>query len=447
MSCYIDFPLDQEIEEGVPSGTPFNFPPEGDYALFFFTNETFTQVLSALWNGAEITYPEMAFQVIWHFLQNVEDPVSLCARIIECITTDTDVQAALRNFIVTDPAINEHVTEKAQTQVLSLENRDKNLYNPEICNPDNLFHQASVLVQLLHDVTEDIFEALEVATNQLERADIVITAFPAAGFNDTAATAFKVGDQIAEEIQEDYMGAYDEAMYDTLRCKVFCASKDDCELSITKVIDIYKDLIETEFPTDPVELIVAISQFIVTGDFPTDVPVYIMHLLVLAGIQTGSDIFGIDFGRLVNRIYAAADDGDNDWEVLCEDCGGPPPPDEECYDFVASEAGWNPGNTLLAVYHPGEGYGVGGYGNIDVYRDNPPFDVQTIKVTTNAPYGSWIIYLDFFGTSVGFSLTVDGNEYTFDLVTPIMASEAVGIIAVGPLSGALRIESVCLIST
>lgn len=278
------------------------------------------------------------------------DPLAeICSRIINCIETDTDVQNSIRDFILNDPAITQKITDIASNQVLSLEKRTTNLLKPEQCNPDYIFHQASVLVQLIHDLTEDIFEAIEVGTNQLERADILVGAIPAAGLNDTAATAFRVADQIAEEIQEDYMGSYDEGMFDTLRCAVFCACKDDCNLSLEKTIDVYKTLLEGEIPTDPIQAFVYVLQYIVTGDIPTDANVYIMHLLVLTAIQVGTNLLGIDFSRLANRILAAGDDADNDWEILCEDC----PP--IVYDRTpVINSNWDPTHEAGTISGPDE---------------------------------------------------------------------------------------------
>lgn len=313
---------------GVPDEgyAPFNFPAEGAYLPFFFTNESFTRVLSALWNGAILTYGDEGFQVIWDFLVNVEYPMTFCEQLIACLTTDEDVRAAFRDFVINDPAINEHMTDIAQTAVLSLENRLSNLLKPDQCDPDYIFNQCSVLVQLLHDVTEDIFEAIEVGSNQAERADIFVSMFPAAGFNDTAATIFRVGDQLAEELAEEYSGAYDEALYDEIRCKIFCEVKDDCEMSIDRMIAVYEDLFAEAVPDDPIEAFQAILQYISIGDFATDAPVYVMHLLVLTAIRLSQNILGIDFPKLANRILAAGDDANNDWLLLCDDCAPPTEP-------------------------------------------------------------------------------------------------------------------------
>jgi len=342
----LKFPLtivqQTETDTGEPASV-FVWPEDSDERVlvpFMLSLNEYNVLANAVEVGRDIAYGEDSIPVLWLWLRNMREKVSICSMIIDCIMNDEDTKEAFRNFILNDPAINEHVETIAQNKVLSLENRTKNILKPEECDPDYIFNQASVLVQLLHDLSEDVFEAIEVGTNQLERADIFVGAFPAGGLNDTAATVFRVADQLAEEIQEEYMGAYDEGMYDTLRCAVFCACKDDCNLSIVKVIAIYAELLNEEIPDDPIEALLAVMQFIATGDLPTDGAVYVMHMLILAGIQAGDEILGIDFSRMGNRVLAAGDEADNDWMTLCEDCDEPPPPDPFCLDLTEDHTDW-----------------------------------------------------------------------------------------------------------
>lgn len=366
-----------------------------------------------------------------------EECVEFCARIIACLAEDADVRQAFRDFIISDPAINQHITDIAQNQVLSLTNREKNILKPDECNPDFLFNQCSVLVQLCHDLSEDIFEAIEVGTNQLERADIFVGAFPAAGFNDTAATVFRVADQLAEELQEDYMGAYDEELYDQIRCKIFCACKDDCLLSLDKTIGIYKDLIAEELPDDPMEAFLFVLQYIVTGDFPTDAPVYIMHLLVLTAIRVGTEVLGIDFGKLANRILAAGDEGDNDWEILCEDCTTPPV--DDCQDLTASEGNWfaadasGGANASFGIYISGEGAAPNQTNQqfFWVREVGPTETITGVTLTFNeAVTGVYLYSLDSGGfcyytgsavSTVTFDTTTDPDFFPKDLDTNRLA--------------------------
>lgn len=303
-----------------------------------------------------------------------EECVEFCARMIECLLTDEDVQAALatlissnpaiqsslRDFVIGDNAINQHISDLAAAEVLALENRLENLLKPEACDPGFIFNQTSVLVQLLHDLTEDVFEAIEVGTNQLERGDILVSAVPGIGGLLPFDEILALGDQLVEEVAEDYIGAYDEALYDDIRCGLFCLVKDDCELSIDRAINFYIERLGEEIPDDPVEAFRILLGYLIAGDFSTDAPVYSMHLFCLMAIRLSQNILGIDFGKLGLRITAAGDESDNDYEILCDECIEPPP-DPDCEDLTSSAFTWYASNSVgtptsaYGFYAPGQG--------------------------------------------------------------------------------------------
>lgn len=371
---WIEVPIDQEVW-GVPESgyAPHFFPPEGDYLLFHFTEESFLRVLSALINGAALTYPDTWLQVVWDFLKNVEYPVSLCDQIAACIAENEETRQAIRDLVTTDTVINQYITEIAMQEALSLLERERNLLKPEACDPDFIFNQTSVLVQLLHDLTEDLFEALEVGTNALERGTILLGGIPIFGQIVPADELLALADQFVEEISEEYIGAYDEALYDSIRCDLFCLVKDDCTLSIDRAITYYEGKLAEEFPSDPWQALQAIVAYLSTGDLPTDTSVYAMHLLVLALIRQSSNVFGVDFGILALRVTAAGDDGNNDWEALCLDCVEPPPGD--CYDFVGSEDGWTEFVNSFGVH----------YAQHDALGWKPDFNAGIIAILKTIP--------------------------------------------------------------
>lgn len=354
MECkiYCPTPIEQEVE-GVPETgyAPYFFPAEGAYLPFRFTDASFTRVLSALVNGAQLTYGAEGAQVVWDFLVNVEYPVDLCAQIAECIATSEATQAALRTFITTDDEIADYMTDIAQREALSLASRGQNLLKPDVCDPDFIFNQTSVMVQLLHDTTEDFFEAIEVGTNTLERGSIITSGIPIFGQVIPADELLQFADQLIEEVMEDYTGAYDEALYDSIRCDLFCLVRDDCTLSIDRAIEYYEGKISETFPDDPWDALKAIIGFLNVGDFGTDTPVYAMHLLMLALIRQSSDVFGIDFGILGLRVTAAGGTPNNDWETLCEDC-----PSEGWTKCWNTETDTLPFTIVQGVYTSGVGY-------------------------------------------------------------------------------------------
>jgi len=343
---WIEVPIDQEIESVPASGyAPFFFPPEGASLLFYFTEESFLQVLSALINGAALTYPDMWLQVVWDFLQNVEYPMDLCEQIASCIATGEGTQEALRSFITGDTVINNWAKDIANTAVLTAEQLGQNLLKPSVCDFDFTFNQASKLVFMLNQLSEDMFEAMEVGTNALERASLFISAIPAIGGLLPFDEVLTLADNIVENVAEDYVGNYDQGLYDDLRCGLWCTFKDDCELSIDNALAFYEDKLGTSLPQNPIETLTAISQFILTGDIPGDFTVYAMHALIIAAMRSGQEMFGINFAQLGLRITAAGDEADNDWGTLCDECETPP---ETRTPVIGAFTGWISGGTIAA---------------------------------------------------------------------------------------------------
>lgn len=409
-----------EDDTGEPVSS-FVWPEDSDERVlvpFMLSLNEYNVLANTIDVGRDIAYGDDSIRVLWLWLRNMRENVSICSMIIACIMSDDDTKEAFRNFILNDPAINQHITDIAANQVLSLEKRLTNILKPDVCDPDFLFNQASVLVQLLHDLSEDIFEAIEVGTNQLERADILVGAIPAAGLNSTAAAIFELADQLIEDIQESYSGSYDEAMFDVLRCAIFCAVRDDCELNLTKIIGIYSELLAAAVPDDPIEALSFIMTYLVTGEIGGNASVYGMHLLVLTAIQAGTDLLGINFAKLANRVLAAGDDGNNDWEVLCEDCNEPEPPDPECIIFSEGEFGWSVAFSI-GEYHSGVGYGPidAGSGYWALYVHKAAFTYGPVKraVLVFSTAVTNIGYAHDNGTNGHVYTGAAATEITFDI--------------------------------
>jgi len=320
-SCYIETGIEQEIESIPASGyAPFYFPEGGGLLLFRFTNDSFMQVLSALRNGANLSYGDGASQVIWNFLVNVEYPLEFCAQIIECIETDPDTQQAIIDFVTSDPSINTYITNIGDNNTLTPGETNQNLLKPGVCEYDYVFNQASVTIDLLHTLSEDIFESVEVGTNAIERAELLINILGAGTRALIADTLLQFADVLIENVQEEYAGAYDTALYDELRCELFCEVKESCVMTIDDIYRYYDNKLGLSLPSDLFEALNAVANFYITGDMPGDTVVYAMHMLIIILIKQANDVLGVNFARLALRITSAASTGDNTWETLCEDC-------------------------------------------------------------------------------------------------------------------------------
>jgi hypothetical protein len=312
-------------------------PDERTLVPFYWSQREYTAIASAIDVGSDIAFSTDAIRVWWLFVQNMRYPVPICDLVTQAILTCEDVQAAIatliatpgvvqdavRDLVTTDPAINNYISEVTLATVLTLEQRGQNLLKPDACDPGFTFNQASKFVFLLNQLTEDLFEALEVGTNALERAEGLVSAIPVIGGLLPFDEILQLADDLISNIQEDYMGAYDAGMYDDLRCGLWCTFKDTCLLDIDETLAYYQDKLAESLPQDPLETMRAILSYLVLGDIPGDAPVYAMHLLVIAAMRTGQELFGINFAQLGIRLVAAGDDSDNDWETLCTECVEP----------------------------------------------------------------------------------------------------------------------------
>lgn len=329
--------------------------------------------------------------------------MEICEQIINCIVNDEDVQNALRNFVLGDEAINNYINNIASYQVLSAANRAQNLLKPDACEEGFIFNQASVLVSLLNSLSTDILQAIEVLTNGLERAEQLVSAIPAIGGLFPLDELIGLADQVAEEVYEGYEGDWDEGLYDDLRCAIFCLIKDDCEMNIDTVITFYEGKLSASLPTDPVQMFTALLEYILGGLFPEDAAVYAMHLLVLSAIRLSQEVVGVDFATMGLRIIAAGDESDNDWEIICEECGS------EIWD----EWDFSTGDMFDFYAAPGFATFSSGWG-----IDADPTQIAFKRADAGQAYDAVEIYFDqvVAGTMIASSV---GNENATGFITTI----------------------------
>lgn len=464
MTCYIEAPIWQEIESVPATGyAPFNFPPSGAYLPFHFTNEQFTKVLSALRVGAYVMYPDEALQVLWYFLQNVEYPVDMCdivaQALLECedvhaalatvIATNDTVQGAVRDFVINDPAINDFVVDRARVSVITPEEQVTNLLKPGQCNFDYIFNQTTVLVDLLDTLSLDLLQAIIVGTNPLERGQILLSALPAIGaiipFDEVLAFA----NELVEDVKEEYENKYDEALEDELRCGLFCAFRDACDISISDAMLFYSNKASETLPAEPLEALQATIQLFLAGVLPGNWIVYMMHLLILACIQAGEDLAGVDFAQLGIRIVAAGDEPNNDWTVLCTEC---PPEPVECegaslsVDFKLTNGGYVESVAGYGEWVPGEGWKIGSLGfTITVEKDiTTPTQKVRMYFSETADGAAFLrnTLANGFGTYTMSNSGIDaiGHWYEWEFGTPATAGFA---LQANPATSTQRLILVC----
>lgn len=300
------------------------------------------------------------------------------------------VQNAFREWWLADQQIRDTMDQRYNVPTLNDSVSSGNILKPDQCLDDYIFNQCVVLVELLNDITIDIFEAIEVGTNQLERWAIVTSGVPATGQVIPVDEGLQFVDQLIEEVFEDYIGAFDTALKNEIACDIFCIAKDSCTLSLDDVISFYEGKVGSLSVEDPVTLLQDIVAFVNTGDFPGDLPVYLMHLLTLSLMKLAQNVFGIDFAGLYLQVIAAGDTPNNDWELLCDEC-----PTEICVDLTTGANGWFAGDEngnptpAFGLWISGEGIApnqtTGGF-NVGINAgDMPPGNITGITYKFNEP--------------------------------------------------------------
>jgi hypothetical protein len=345
-------PIPEQIESDIGAipdreYAPIVFSGDGTNVLMNFTANVITKLLSSLRNGALATYGDDGKDVYWQFLQQIDYPMEICQAMIECLVGDADVQNALgylietnervrdalRDLIANDTEIQESINNYSYHGI-SEQQSAANILKDGECGEGYLFNQASVFIDLLNTIVIDLFEALEVGTNALERAALAVSAVPILS-ELPIDEGLTFADQLIENVQEEYSGAYDTAMYDDLRCGLWCMFKDDCTLSLDDAITFYREKAGSELPSNPLEAVLALASFLDHGDYPGDLAVYGMHLFALMLMKAGQEVMGVNFTRLYLRIVAAGDEFDNDYTTICEEC-----PDETgCTEYILNEQG------------------------------------------------------------------------------------------------------------
>lgn len=219
---------------------------------------------------------------------------------------------------------------------LSFTARNANLadgLNPT-CDLDILWAECRGIVQFSNRLVEDYFQAFETLTNKVEVAGAVAKA-PALdeiGFDAIADFASMAQDSIQENYLEDYTETYEIE----LACAIFCAAQSDCVITIDRIYDILLQRVQTQvgglFTWDN---LIDMLNDIVSFDIDVVNCADAVLLMAFGAVRLANFLINIQVGyQAFARALAAFDEGSNDWEVYCTECG------EGCpfYDF-SSDSG------------------------------------------------------------------------------------------------------------
>lgn len=295
--------------------------------------EEWIKLVSSVFTGADICYPDESDSVRWILLRAVEQPVDLCALIAECIATSEATQAAIRDFVTTDPEINQHISDIA-IKITEAQIVGKIVEGD--CDNSVVAGKVVAIVERMNARNVDFLEILEVGTNDEERVANIIQAIP--GLSETPANEIiDLAQDFLEDFAENYNAAVTEDWLDEVEEDLYCLAKEseDCSLTYQQLFDYFQARVGSGLTVESV--LHNVIQFVLNGDFPTD-------NLVASGlyaIQLGFILAGQEFnGMSVPTIGSLTRDAapSTKWEDW-DECA--PPPDPNCTDFTSGEGLWH----------------------------------------------------------------------------------------------------------
>lgn len=294
--------------------------------------------------GRDIAYNEDSFKIWWLWIRAYK-MVEWCAHIIDCIQNDADTQAALAGWLASsgNGVPGENMPASKQTEDMG------GIWN-DGCNPDITWAQSVAMVTRANTAIVDLLESLSEATTVSQIAGVLASLPLIENLGLTTLTNLAqllIGLPLSA-YNDDYTTAWAEA----LECEIFCAAKEDCIINFIDVWSILRLRVEPEVPTlvppDPIWNIVGWANeiFIQASALLELNKADVMFYFLFGGLAYGNVIINqnaIGKGILETALMLAADEPNNDWEVLCEDC-----PEE-----IAPALGITPDSACL----PGTVYG------------------------------------------------------------------------------------------
>lgn len=447
-----EVPLDQEIE-AIPAReyAPIFFPPEGAKAVFEFTENEFLKVLSALINGALVTYGDEWLQVVWYFLRSVDYPVSICELIIDCIENDADVQAILRSFITNDEGVRDF-TERVVQQGAPISPEEAAALIVQTDNMDNLFGAITFLVDTMNSANIDLYEALEASTNNREGGQILFEAVPileTLPFDEASEYIDFLASSVAENYASEYTTTPITGLRDRIRCALRCiAIENDNSLSWEMIADYFWEQVGYT-AGDYKELFEDFVQFVTTGSWSGEEIALISFANIASVLSASQEFSGMTFPSLAAIMQLGLNNPDPDWPDVCEECGDEPP--ETCAGFIGTEGGFeawlHPISGLAAATHTPEGWDTGynsGFSVIQREFEGETIVGVTIRLAEPTPEGATVNVQvsDLSGGSSDQDENDNLDEYVFTGLS-IAGGLIVTVQTSTPWTSTQRITEVC----
>jgi len=279
--------------------------------------------------------------------------VDICAKMIECIENDADVQSALSAYMVSqinDPssdvwaamssALNVPVSPLGQPLDAARMATDLVGGTNPTCDKDILWAQCLAITREINRSVSDTLEKMEAASDGGELARY-IASLPLINLitdNSGISAALDAADKALEFFTEGYIASYDATFERAWACALFCLCKEDCQITIERLFTSANEYVSQygEFPVlgNLGEWITWFLGNVVFGDAIAGVMFYavVSVLRVANTLFFGAGDFVLDL-----VVQDAADHPDDGWMLYCDDCA-----ETWCktVDWTVSDGGW-----------------------------------------------------------------------------------------------------------
>jgi len=293
----------------------FNFPDltTPQTLAVQWTGQEYTEILSALSMGAFLVYGENAVQVIEQFLKIVGCPVDICSEVANCIANSPEVQAALGQYLA-DSGIQPTAGDNPPVPISAPQSASQLLPDGYTCDNDHLFGMARWIVQQLDLSTRQVLAAIEILTNQVELAAVFVDNVEGVSW---VGSGVELAAWLQDQLIEWYDAAYTPTVEDTLACEIFCLIKDDCTLTLDKIISAYSNN-SFGVPTDLNDWM-SVLDWLVNTTFDGSIgTVASYHYFIAQALRFGSTLPIFDGLRGLRMIVQMGEDEvDSDWNILC----------------------------------------------------------------------------------------------------------------------------------
>lgn len=270
------------------------------------TGDEFRELLACVMLGEGLLYPERQYEIRWLLLKGVECGMLFCERVAECIATSDAVSDALSDwFSQHGGGLGDPLPSQMALQIA----------DGTGCDDSDRFGTALALVAGVDRLVEDLYDFIDLWTEQAELASELLQRIPVLG--NVLAAATDLATYYLSTIHTTYSAAYGSTTQTEIACAILCYF-NDCNLSLGSMIEAYESLLTSFTPPGPdaslLDFAAWASSVVLSGDLAV---VAATQYVVLKLWSVGSTVLNAG----PKFLYLAAQGADPaDPSGICDDC-------------------------------------------------------------------------------------------------------------------------------